>query len=290
MNTPSHRPLIGITAGDPKGIGPEIVGKILKSDLASKAQFKIFGPLDLDPQKLGDLEAAQITLQSLHEALQAAREKKIDALVTAPVNKLRLRQVDPSFTGHTEFFGNACSVKPTMLFVVPEKNFRVALVTRHMPLAQVAHQLNAVEILHTIRQLHAGLQQGFGLAQPAIAVTGLNPHAGEGGMLGEEEHRIIAPAIAMARKEGLAVEGPFPADTIFWEMRQGRFDAVVAMYHDQGLVAVKTLAFNEAVQVTLGLPFLRLSVDHGTAENIVGKNKADTSNLKAAILLACQMI
>lgn len=285
--TSKSKPVIGITTGDPKGIGPEVVSKALSDpEIQSLAQFKIYGPAVSDFQ-LPDIHSAQTAISSLEAALSDALNKKIDALVTAPVNKARLRLVDKNFVGHTEFFASRVNATVCMMFVA--KNLRVSLVTRHLPLSQVASRLNAVEILQTIRLTYEGLQQYFHILSPYLAVAGLNPHAGEGGMLGDEETRIIHPALVQARKEGIHVDGPISPDTLFWEASQSKWDGVIAMYHDQGLIPVKTLAFKEAVQITLGLPFLRVSVDHGTAENIVGTGRADATNLKAAIRLACRL-
>ena len=298
-----QKPLIGVTTGDPKGIGPEIVALALKDpEIQSLAEFKIFGPLAefaapgapealiralISDPRMDDLVAAQTALHSLDEAVQSALSKEIQVMVTAPVNKSRLRLADKHFTGHTEFLAAKCNAKVTALFVA--KNWRVATVTRHLPLSQVSIKLNAVDILQTLRQTSEALQNHFKILEPRLAVAGLNPHAGESGMLGDEEQKIILPAIVQARKEGITIDGPLSADTLFWQMTQGKYDAVVAMYHDQGLIPIKTLAFKEAVQLTLGLPFLRVSVDHGTAEELVGTGKADPSNLKAAIRLACQL-
>ncbi|OGQ04520.1 MAG: 4-hydroxythreonine-4-phosphate dehydrogenase PdxA [Deltaproteobacteria bacterium RIFCSPLOWO2_01_44_7] len=279
--------IIGITTGDPKGVGPEIVQEALEDpDIKSLAEFRVFGPIQ-SQLKLSDREAAEIALRSLEQGVEEAIGKRVQALVTGPVNKARLRLVDPTFIGHTEFFANHCHAKVCPIFVA--RNWRVALVTRHIPLAQVAQQLNAIDILQTIRMTHKNLQKLFGILEPKIAVAGLNPHAGEQGLLGEEETKIIRPAIMQAAKEGIDVEGPFSPDTLFWKMTSGKWDAIVAMYHDQGLIPIKTLAFKDTVQITLGLPFLRVSVDHGTAEDIVGTGKADSTNLKAAIRLACQL-
>ena len=198
-----------------------------------------------------------------------------------------MRLVDKNFTGHTEFLAMKCQREVAAMFVA--RQWRVALVTRHLPLAQVAGKLNAVDILQTIRLTSDALQKYFRILQPRLAVAGLNPHAGESGFFGDEERKVILPAIEQARKEDLKVEGPFSPDTLFWQMTQGKWDGVIAMYHDQGLIPMKTLAFRECVQLTLGLPFLRLSVDHGTAEELVGTGKADPSNIKAAIRLACQL-
>ncbi|MBI4224471.1 MAG: 4-hydroxythreonine-4-phosphate dehydrogenase PdxA [Deltaproteobacteria bacterium] len=279
--------VIGITTGDPRGVGPEVVaGALDDPEIKSLAELQIFGPLEADP-RCPDVKAAGATLQALTAATDAALQKKIDCLVTGPVNKARMRLVDKDFTGHTEFLAQRCACEVTPFFVA--RNWRVALVTRHIPLGQVANRLNAVEILKTIRQTHQALQTSFHILEPKIAVAGLNPHAGERGSVGDEEKKVITPAIVQARREGIEAEGPFSPDTLFWRMTQGKWDAVVAMYHDQGLIPLKTLAFKECVQITLGLPFLRLSVDHGTAEDLVGTGKADPANMKAALRLAVQL-
>lgn len=280
--------MIGITTGDPKGIGPEIAAQSLADpEIQGLAEFRIFGSLEPKPN-LSDAEAAQVAFHALREATEAALQKKIDSLVTGPVNKSRMRWVQKDFVGHTEWLAQFCQCEVQAFFVA--RNWRVALVTRHLPLAQVAAKLNGIDILKTIRSTHQALQKYFGFFDPRIAVCGFNPHAGEDGHFGEEERKIIRPAIQQARKEGVKVEGPLPADTLFWQMTQGKFDAIVAMYHDQGLIPIKTLAFKECVQLTLGLPFLRLSVDHGTAEALVGTGQADPSSMKTAIRLATQLL
>lgn len=271
---------IGITTGDPKGIGPEVVAQALQH--FPNGHFQIFGPLQSN-RLLSDKEGAEIALESLQSACRAIREKTISALVTAPVNKQRMRLVDASFTGHTEFFAREFDCDVTMMFTAPE--LKVSLVTRHLPLKEVASHLNRDLVCRTIRQTADGLKKLFGIENPRLAVAGLNPHAGEKGMMGDEESKIIAPAMQHLCSEGLQVSGPFSPDTVFWRAMQGEFDAVVAMYHDQGLIAVKTMAFHEAVQVTLGLPFLRVSVDHGTAEDLVGTGRVNCDNLQAAIRL-----
>lgn len=279
---------IGITTGDPKGIGPEIVATALTDpEIQALAEFSVFGTLAPKPN-LPDVEASQAALHALKEATEAALQKKVDCLVTGPVNKARLRTVQKNFVGHTEWLSQFCQSEAQAFFVAG--NWRVALVTRHLPLAEVATKLNGIDILKTIRLTHQALQKYFGILEPHLAVCGLNPHAGESGHLGEEERKIIRPAIHQACKEGIRAEGPFPADTLFWQMTQGKFDAVVAMYHDQGLIPLKTLAFKECVQLTLGLPFLRVSVDHGTAEDLVGSAQADSANMKAAIRWAVRLI
>ncbi|MDO8526387.1 MAG: 4-hydroxythreonine-4-phosphate dehydrogenase PdxA [Deltaproteobacteria bacterium] len=283
-----QRPRIGITTGDPKGVGPEIVAEALADpEIVKLAEFEVFGPTVFNP-KISDQMAAETALDSLTRATDAALSGNIQAIVTAPVNKKRLRLVDKKFTGHTEFFAEKTASKVCMMFVA--KNWRISLVTRHLPLAEVPIRLNAMDILQTIRLTHQGLQKHFRILEPRLAVAGLNPHAGEGGMLGEEEIRIIAPAIAQARREGIMIDGPLSPDTLFWQMTLDKWDGVIAMYHDQGLIPIKTLAFKDTVQISLGLPFLRVSVDHGTAEDIAGTGEADPHNLKCAIRLACQLV
>lgn len=283
----SKKKVIGITTGDPKGIGPEVVSKALEDkEIKTLTEFRIFGSLESRPT-LPDDVAAEMTLASLKEATQAALQGDIQALVTGPLNKARLQKIDRSFLGHTEFFAKTCVSFVAALFVA--RNWRVALATRHLPLHQVPLKLNAVDILKTIRLTVEALQKYFHVGAPRIAVAGLNPHAGEKGLFGDEEEKIIWPAIHQAQKEGCDVWGPFSPDTLFWQMTEGRFDAVIAMYHDQGLIPLKTLSFRETVQMTLGLPFLRVSVDHGTAEDLVGTGKADPFNMKNAIRLVCEL-
>lgn len=283
------KPIIGITTGDPKGIGPEVTAKAMEDpELREEADYRLFGPENYSGTMSG-AEAAQAALRGLDEACAAALRGEIDAIVTAPVNKARMSLAEPGFVGHTEFFQKRCGAKNVcMLFSA--RGWRVSLVTRHLPLRSVPGLLNGLDILETIRLTRSGLEKYFRKADPVIAVAGLNPHAGEDGLFGDEEKKIIAPAVAQARKEGIDARGPFAADTLFWQMTQGKYDAVVAMYHDQGLIPIKTLAFRDAVQVTLGLPFLRVSVDHGTAENLAGRDAADGHNMAAAIRLAIQMV
>lgn len=281
-------PLIGITTGDPKGIGPEVVARSLSdSEIQTLAQFKVFGSKIPRPT-LSDEEAARQTYELLEEASEAALRGEVAALVTAPVNKARLRLVDKNFQGHTEFFQARALSDVCMMFVA--SRLRVSLVTRHIPLREVAARLSALDILRAIRLTHEGLIKHFKILKPKLVLCGLNPHAGEKGFLGDEETKIIRPALLQAKAEGIDVHGPFSADTLFWRLSQGEWDCGIAMYHDQGLIPVKTLAFKEAVQVTLGLPFLRVSVDHGTAEDLVGTGRADATNMKAAIRLACALV
>lgn len=211
------------------------------------------------------------------------------ALVTGPVQKSALAQVQPDFRGHTEYLAARAGVaRVVMMLACP--TLRVALVTTHLPLRAVPDALNREDILRCLHILARDLTQRFGIPTPRIAVCGLNPHAGEDGLLGSEERSVIAPALAQAQADGLAVSGPWPADTIFTPRRLADVDAVLAMYHDQGLPTLKYAGFGDAVNVTLGLPFIRTSVDHGTGLDIAGQGRADPGSLRAAEALAAQMI
>lgn len=283
---------IGITPGDPKGIGPEVVAKaIADPNIRDRASFEIFGDLEMALRApFSDLEAAKFTYESLRRATHAARSAQIDALVTAPINKARLKLVDPGFVDHTSFFEKACERKAVAFFDCGTQPLRVSLVTRHIPFRQISEILSATDILHTIRLTAEGLRSYFQIASPHLGVCGLNPHAGEQGTLGLEEKKIIEPAILQARKEGIQVFGPCPPDTLFWQARQKKYDAVIALYHDQGLIPLKTLDFGQSVQITLGLPFLRTSVDHGTAEALARQDKADATSMKRTIELTLRLL
>jgi len=221
-------------------------------------------------------------------------------MVTAPVHKGIINQSGIAFTGHTEYLAAACGVGRVVMMLCANLPaglmglkgglpLRVALTTIHVPLAVVAAQITIKTVLETIEILHAGLKNQFGIAQPRILVAGLNPHAGEGGYLGSEERNAIEPAIAQAQQSGIQVEGPFPGDTLFDLRSLDRVDAYLAMYHDQGLAPFKFLTFNTGVNVTLGLPIIRTSVDHGTALDIAGKGVADAGSMLEAIRLAFQL-
>lgn len=273
--------MIGITTGDPKGIGPFLVRTFLESVANAPQKYKIFGPLEVHPE-YSDAQAAEITFQSLRASIEAVRAGEIQILVNAPVNKKRLSLIEPSFSGHTEWLSQQWDAKPLSLFITDTPSpLRISLVTRHISLETVLDELNAISILETIRGTHQAMEELFYLSKPKIAVCGLNPHAGEQGLFGNEEKKKILPAILQAQKEGIRCYGPESPDTVFWRAKEGEFDAVVALYHDQGLIPIKTLAFRETVQITCGLPILRLSVDHGTAEHWVDKpHKIDMKNFQ----------
>jgi len=239
------------------------------------------------PVQIGALStpAGKIAGAALRRAIALARENKVHAIVTAPVNKHALHLAGYRYPGQTELLAEGLGARDFAMMLVAE-DFRVALVTTHLPLRQVAAALSVDLILSRLRVLHQDLSARFRLAAPRIAVTGLNPHAGEGGLLGEEEQTIITPAIQLARAEGIAADGPFSADALFGQYKQKRFEAYLAMYHDQGLIPLKMFGFGRAVNYTAGLPVIRTSPDHGTAFDIAGKNLADAASMVEAIRLA----
>jgi 4-hydroxythreonine-4-phosphate dehydrogenase len=243
------------------------------------------------PSRPGVAEPANApaTVEAIDRAVALAREGRVAGVVTSPVTKLLLQEgAGFAFPGHTEYLAHLGGVRRTvMMLVAPD--LRVVPVTIHIPLSEVPRQLTADVIAETARIVHAALIRDFGIACPRLAVSGLNPHAGEGGMLGREEIEVIAPALDRLRGEGMAVEGPLPADTMFHPAARARYDAALTMFHDQGLVAVKTLDFARGVNVTLGLPFIRTSPDHGTAYDIAGSGHADPTSLIEAIRLAGEM-
>jgi 4-hydroxythreonine-4-phosphate dehydrogenase len=221
-------------------------------------------------------------------AVEAVKAGRLDAVVTGPINKEAIKEAGYPWPGHTELFAEKFgSDDVAMMFAGGP--FRVVLVTIHMSLSDVVHTLTSEQVLRTVRLADKALKTFFGIAVPRLGVCGLNPHAGEGGRFGFEEREIIGPALDRAREEGIAVFGPLPADTIFRAALKGKFDIVVAMYHDQGLIPLKMLHFDDGVNITLGLPIIRTSVDHGTAFDIAGKDLADPSSMKSAIRMAVEM-
>jgi len=242
-----------------------------------------------------DLPAGQISARAgraayeyLCQAIDAALAGHVRALVTAPLNKAALSQAGVDFPGHTEILAQKSGVKDDVAMMLVNNEVRVILVTIHEALARVPALLTVARELRTIQLAHQACLQ-LGIANPRIAVAGLNPHAGEHGQFGQEEQTIIAPAIAQARQQGISVTGPLSGDTVFMRARQGEFDIVVAQYHDQGLIPIKYLGLDQGVNTTVGLPFVRTSVDHGTAFDIAGKGIADPSSLRAAFELALKL-
>lgn len=315
---------LAITPGEPAGIGPDLIVQLAQThahadwvviadpdlleararQLGQAFEWQPYepattgpGPLRVLPVRLaapvtpGQLNPANAgyVLQTLELAVDGCRQGRFGALVTGPVQKSAINDAGIPFTGHTEFLQQRCGVdQVVMMLACP--GLRVALATTHLPLRQVADAITPELLERVIRILHHDLVHQFGLSQPRILVCGLNPHAGEGGHLGQEEIRVISPVLERLRREGLHLQGPLPADTLFTPRHLAQADAVLAMYHDQGLPVLKYLGFGEAVNITLGLPIIRTSVDHGTALDLAGTGKADTGSLLAAINTARQML
>ena len=284
---------MAVTTGDPSGIGPEIVAAATADPgVIDACDPVVYGPLD--PQELKQFPAGRVAAESGHAAygtivaaVDDARAGRVDAIATAPVNKAAFAAAGLPWKGHTDLLAHLCGV-PDVVMMFWSEPLRVVLATVHVALADVPKLLTAESLMTTIEITHRALPR-FGIAEPRLAVAGLNPHAGEDGLMGREEIDIVRPAIARARETGIDVTGPYPADTLFVRASRGEFDVVVAAYHDQGLVPVKLLAFGKAVNVTLGLPIVRTSVDHGTAFDIARQGKADPSSMVEAILLAARL-
>jgi len=323
-------PVIGITMGDPGGIGPEIIVKALADPLIRRqAKFVIFGMAEQLAYAADTAEIEPYWLRHQHEkisrhyprhvvvadydefsvpswvhvpsktsgeasmrfcidAIKAAKEGIIDAVVTAPINKTSWQYAGSTWPGHTEMLADLCKSRKAMMFVGGP--LKLALATIHESLFGLRHKFTIGTVFEPIDLLNDALKKYFGIEKPKIAVCGLNPHAGENGQFGDEERRIISPTILMAQEVGIDCCGPYPADTLFVKAAQGEFDGVVAMYHDQGLIPVKLLAFDKAVNVTIGLPIIRTSPSHGTAFDIAGKGIANESSMKEAIKVAIEMI
>lgn len=235
-----------------------------------------------------DLVAGHAMAGYISWACDACLHGDAAGMVTAPINKQALQAAGVDFPGHTEMLANRCQVDDVVMMLAGER-LRVCMVTTHCALRDVPDRLSAERILMTMRITSNALQTQFGLEQPRLAVLSLNPHAGEGGLFGDEEHRHIVPAIRTACAEGIAASGPHSADTLFWFATQGQYDAVICMYHDQGLIPLKLLHFDDAVNVTLGLPIVRTSVDHGTAYDLTGTGQASPASLIAAVKMADKM-
>lgn len=318
--------LIGITMGDPKGIGPEIIAKAWRLlSPAERAQFVLYGDHAVlssaaeqsgvafdhkqivttsstapPVQRIDDAEAARLAISAIDAAIADAAGGRLAALVTAPVNKRRLQLVRPHFLGHTEYLAKAARIKdPVMMFAsaeaAPEKShtirqFCVSLATMHLPLKEVPGAVTTERVLTAIRQTALALENYFACPDARIAIMSLNPHAGEGGSLGTEEKNVIAPAIERAFKEGINGVGPLPADSLFHKIEDFDYDAVVAMYHDQGLLPAKLLCGHRCVNMTLGLPYIRTSPMHGTAEDIAWLGTADETSMVAAIRLTRRIV
>lgn len=313
-------PIIGITIGDPAGIGPEIVVRavadpavresvrsavigdawVLQRAMTStgvRVDFAPGGPVTLldvanvdHRLQWGKIQATAggAAGQFIERAVEEALAGRIDALATAPINKEALWRAGYRHLGHTEMLGDLTgSPEPLTMFLV--RTMRIFFLTRHLSLREAIGEVTQARIAEVLPRIAAALQS-LGFATPHIAVAALNPHAGEGGALGREDLEEIAPAVAAAREAGLDVDGPIPADSVFAQALEGRYDAVLSLYHDQGHIAAKTVDFHGAVSVTLGLPFIRTSVDHGTAFDIAGRGRARADSMIAAILVAGDLV
>ncbi len=293
------KPLV-VTAGEPAGIGPELCNALVDSEYRDRViiigdqrqldpRLQVIDtpfPVQVEPGQPSPDNAATL-LAGLRAAAQGCLDGKFAALVTAPVAKHVIADSGVAFSGHTEFLAEVTNTAlPVMMLVAG--GLRVALATTHLPLREVPDAITPELLERVLHILHADLRDKFGIARPEIVVCGLNPHAGEGGHLGTEEADFIAPLLERLRGDGMLLRGPLPADTAFTPAA-GHKDAVLAMYHDQGLPVLKYAGFGHAVNVTLGLPIIRTSVDHGTAFDIAGKGQADPGSLLAAIELASEL-
>ena len=285
------KPRIALTVGDPAGIGPEIARKAACSArVTDVCEPVIYAPPTEQRFAPGVLcaEAGRAAYDIIVAAVRDAQAGIVDGIATAPVNKLAFAQAGLPWKGHTDLLGHLTGAKQVAMLFWSEP-LKVVLATVHVPLADVSRTLTR-ELLESVVSLTAAEMPMFGVTKPRLAVAGLNPHAGEGGVLGDEEGRVIAPAVAALQSRGIDVSGPIPGDTVFVRATRGEFDCVIACYHDQGLIPVKLAAFGQAVNVTLGLPIVRTSVDHGTAFDIAGQDRADASSMIEATVLAARLV
>ncbi len=322
-----HKIRIGITQGDPNGVGLEVIIKtfmdpqmldlctpvlfgsqktfshhrkslnvemrfnqVRNAESATERQFNIVNVYEEDiPVEFGSSTelAGKYSLKSIEAACEALEKKTIDALVTAPINKHNIQSPTFQFKGHTDYL--EARFKGGALMFMCADRLRVGVVTEHVPLANVSAIINQEKIVQKIKMMHKSLVEDFGIRKPKIAVLGLNPHAGDAGVIGSEEKSVIAPAVEQAKKEGMFVMGPYSADGFFGSAQYLKFDAVLAMYHDQGLVPFKAIAFETGVNYTAGLPIIRTSPDHGVGYDIAGQNKASEESFRSAVYMACDI-
>lgn len=332
------KPILGITMGDPAGIGPEIIVKAFVSEdireileknrpfvvgdadvlsdaaefsdvdveidvienveelVEAKFEFGTLNVLDLDnvdaeSLRMGEVQekCGRASIEYIETATELAKKEKIHAIVTASINKQAIKEADHPYPGHTETLANLTGLSPddvTMMLVAGE--LRTFHTTLHLSLRDAIDSLTREKILESIKITNDGLKS-LGIENPKIGVAGLNPHASDGGRFGHEDLEIIKPAVEEAKGQGINAEGPIPADTVFFRAKQGKFDGVLAQYHDQGHIPMKLMGFMEGVNVTIGLPIIRTSVDHGTAFDIAGQGKADPTNIISAMQVASKM-
>lgn len=286
-------PRIAITVGDPSGIGPEIAVKASSDPRVREvAEIVVYGPSTDDALKAfktGEVtaESGRVAYETILQAVEDVQAERLDALVTGPINKAAFAAAGLPWKGHTDLLAHLTNA-PRVAMMFHSQSLRVVLATVHVPLAEVPQCLTADRLETTVRLAAAELPR-FGFPSPRLALAGLNPHAGEGGLLGKEEVEMFSPVVMACRSDNIDITGPLPADTVFVNAVRGQFDAVVACYHDQGLIPAKLVAFGETVNVTLGLPIIRTSVDHGTAFDIAGQGVADSSSMVEAVLLAARL-
>jgi 4-hydroxythreonine-4-phosphate dehydrogenase len=330
LNNTSDKPVVGITMGDFNGVGPEIILKTVSDARLLKictpviyGSYKIFSKYkkliateevsfnsvkstdqinlkkaniitcweedyEIQPGKVTP-EAGKCALLSLNKATEDTLAGKIDGIVTAPINKYNIQSDTFKFPGHTEYLTEKAGVKESIMLLVSDA-LRVGVVTGHIPLSEVKNNITKERLIAKINILYKSLKTDFAIQKPKIALLGLNPHAGENGLLGKEEQDILIPLIEELKAKGVLIFGPFPADGFFGTHQYKKFDGVLAMYHDQGLTPFKTIAFESGVNFTAGLPFTRTSPDHGTAYDIAGKNIANESSFREALFVACDII
>lgn len=327
-----YLPYIGITMGDPTGIGPEIIVKALsEEELFKNCRPLVFGDLgalsnvikmenlsaeietiselpekDFQPNKIflfpvtrlsgltlklerPDKVCGEAMVKYIKEGVRWVNDGKLDAITTCPINKQAINEAGYPFSGHTELLAHLAQVSSVAMMFIGTR-WKIALVTTHLPIKDVSKWITKDRVLSTIRIAEDGMKRYFAISQPKIAILGLNPHCGEDGLLGDEEKREVIPAIEEAKVQGIDVKGPFPADSFFDISKPSSFDIVIAMYHDQGLIPMKMLDFKEAVNFTLGLPFIRTSVSHGTGYDISRKGMADHRNLLKALIVASNLV
>ncbi|MDD3742408.1 MAG: 4-hydroxythreonine-4-phosphate dehydrogenase PdxA [Lentimicrobiaceae bacterium] len=330
MSENTRKPVIGITHGDINGIGYEIIIKALadariyesftpviygsskaasyhrklinsgeqsfnlikRADAANARRANIINIIEQEVKiELGisTAQAGELAFQALEQSTEDLKKGWIDALVTAPINKKNIQSNEFNFPGHTEYLANKFDVKDYLMLMV-SNNLRIGVATGHIPLKQVFNAITSDLIAHKLRIMHHSLIQDFGLTSPRIAVLGLNPHAGDNGLIGSEEKSVIQPAIEKVFSEGIMAFGPYPADGLFGSSSYTSFDGILAMYHDQGMLPFKALAFDSGVNFTAGLPYVRTSPAHGTAYEIAGKDMASAESFRAALYLACDIL
>jgi 4-hydroxythreonine-4-phosphate dehydrogenase len=283
-----RKPRVALTAGDPAGIGPEIVQQAAAdAGVLAVCEPIIYGSETAVPLGTPSAATGRAAYDVICRAVADAQAGVVDAIATAPISKLALSQAGLPWKGHTDLLAHLTGA-PQVAMMFWSEPLKVVLASVHVPLADVPRVVTR-DTLDAIISLTASELPRFGIAAPRLALAGLNPHAGEGGVLGSEEQQVLQPAVAAARERGIRIEGPLPGDTVFVRAARGEFDAVIACYHDQGLIPVKLLAFGQAVNVTLGLPIIRTSVDHGTAFDIAGRGTADAGSMVAAVLLAARL-